>query len=82
MLAEDPHYNDKYHRNFLRVRIILDLRKALVSGLWMPKPDGSRFWISILYEKLQSFCYNCGRIGHDNRACRTGKLMSVVNTNE
>ncbi|KAI9072559.1 hypothetical protein K1719_045478 [Acacia pycnantha] len=82
MLAEDPYYRDRYLHNFLRVRIVLDLRKALVSGFWIPKPDGSRFWVSILYEKLQRFCYICGRIGHDNRSCKTEKLMSVVNNDE
>ncbi|KAI9075038.1 hypothetical protein K1719_042988 [Acacia pycnantha] len=32
VFGEDPHYKDKNLRNFLRVRIILDLRKALVGG--------------------------------------------------
>ncbi|KAI9089571.1 hypothetical protein K1719_029176 [Acacia pycnantha] len=40
LVAEDPHYNGRYFRNFLRVRVMVDLRKALVPGFWLPKPDG------------------------------------------
>ncbi|KAK4260750.1 hypothetical protein QN277_003828 [Acacia crassicarpa] len=52
VLAEDPYHNGRFLRNFLRVRIILDLRKTLASGFWMNKPDGGKIWISIQYEKL------------------------------
>ncbi|KAI9109214.1 hypothetical protein K1719_019837 [Acacia pycnantha] len=81
MLAEDPHYKGRFIRNFMRVRDLLDLRKSLASGFWMNKPDGVRIWITIRYEKLQDFCYSCGRIGHDYRSCRAEKLMSIVNSN-
>ncbi|KAI9094469.1 hypothetical protein K1719_026694 [Acacia pycnantha] len=66
MLAEDPFYNGRYLQNFLRTRIMLDLRKPLAYGFWLPKPDGRKTWIAIKYEKLQTFCYKCGKIGHDN----------------
>ncbi|KAI9084479.1 hypothetical protein K1719_033467 [Acacia pycnantha] len=82
MLAEDPLYNGKYLRNFLRARVVLDLRKPLAYGFWLPKPDGSKVWISIRYEKLQNFCYACGKIGHDNRQCRSERLMSISNPTE
>ncbi|KAI9110533.1 hypothetical protein K1719_018399 [Acacia pycnantha] len=82
VLAEDPHYNGRYLRNFLRVRILLDLRKSLAYGFWLPKPNGSRAWISIRYEKLPNFCYSCGKVGHDNRNCKSEKLMSAVNVSE
>ncbi|KAK4269586.1 hypothetical protein QN277_022724 [Acacia crassicarpa] len=82
VLAEEPRYSGRLFRTFLRVRVVLDLRKALPSGFWMSKPDGGRNWISIRYEKLQNFCYNCGKIGHDSRVCKLEKLMSIVNSGE
>ncbi|KAI9083591.1 hypothetical protein K1719_034533 [Acacia pycnantha] len=82
ILAEDPSYNNRYLRNFLRARIILDLRKPLAYGYWLPRPDGRRIWIAIRYEKLQTFCYHCGLAGHDNRGCKSTKLMSITNATE
>ncbi|KAI9083873.1 hypothetical protein K1719_034131 [Acacia pycnantha] len=40
MIAEDPYHNDRYHRCFLRARVLLDLRKPLAYGFWLPRPDG------------------------------------------
>ncbi|KAI9081399.1 hypothetical protein K1719_036662 [Acacia pycnantha] len=71
MLAEDPFYNGRYLRKFLRARIVLDLRKPLSYGFWLPRPDSRKIWLSVRYEKLQSFCYNCGKLGHDNRNCNS-----------
>ncbi|KAK4278799.1 hypothetical protein QN277_016597 [Acacia crassicarpa] len=82
VLAEDPVYKGRYLRNFLRARVILDLRKPLAYGFWLPRPDGRKIWISIRYEKLQSFCYNCGKISHDNRFCSSAQLMSIYKPNE
>ncbi|KAI9084512.1 hypothetical protein K1719_033500 [Acacia pycnantha] len=79
VLAEDPCYNGRYLRGFLRARVLLNLKKPIACGFWMPRPDGKEVWISIQYEKLQCFCYNCGRIGHDNRSCQSEKMMSIVN---
>ncbi|KAI9113884.1 hypothetical protein K1719_015135 [Acacia pycnantha] len=53
-------------RSFLRARVILDSQKPLAHGFWIPKPDGCHVWISIRYEKLQSFCYTYGKdLGQD-----------------
>ncbi|KAI9075750.1 hypothetical protein K1719_042236 [Acacia pycnantha] len=82
IIAEDPFYNGRYLRNFLRARVILDLRKPLAHGYWLPRPDGRKVWIAIKYEKLQSFYYNCGKLGHDNRTCQVEKLMSCYNSSE
>ncbi|KAI9117829.1 hypothetical protein K1719_011244 [Acacia pycnantha] len=82
LMAEDPSYNDRYLWNFLRARVVLDLRKPLASGFWLVRPDGKRIWITVKYERLQTFCYNCGKVGHDNKACQFVKLTSIPNANE
>ncbi|KAI9085404.1 hypothetical protein K1719_032660 [Acacia pycnantha] len=72
----------RYFRNFLRVRVMLDLRKPLAHRFWLPKPDGRNVWISVRYEKLQKICYTCSKIDHDNRDCNCEKLTSGFNPNE
>ncbi|KAI9079021.1 hypothetical protein K1719_039021 [Acacia pycnantha] len=47
-----------------------------------PQYNGSRVWIFVRYEKLQNFCYNCGKIGHDNQNCKVQRLMFVVDSEE
>ncbi|KAI9126206.1 hypothetical protein K1719_002627 [Acacia pycnantha] len=82
MMAEDPIHNGKYVRGFMRARVLLDLKQPLAYGFWLDKPDGGKAWIPIRYEKMQSFCYNCGRIGHDNRICKSAQLMSIADPSE
>ncbi|KAK4263571.1 hypothetical protein QN277_028964 [Acacia crassicarpa] len=82
LLVEDPFYHGRYLRNFLRARIMIDLQKPLAYGFWMPRPDGRKTWITIKYEKLQTFCYKCGKIGHDNCICQSEKLMSCYKPEE
>lgn len=60
------------NRSFLRVRVELNLNHPLPKGFWYKRnsPSGRDLWISYKYEKLADFCFACGRIGHDNRACK------------
>ncbi|KAI9127895.1 hypothetical protein K1719_000888 [Acacia pycnantha] len=46
------------------------------------QPDGNRTWISIRYEKLPNFCYHCGKLGHNNRSCKSKRLMFAVDITE
>lgn len=59
-------------RSFLRVRVKIEISKPLPKGFWLRKSTeaGHDLWISYKYEKLSDFCYDCGRLGHDNRSCK------------
>lgn len=65
---EDLVENDKISWIFFRVRVSIDLINPLVDGIWILHLNGSKIWVNIKYEKLQSFCYNCG----------IGRMMSTV----
>ncbi|XP_028768869.1 uncharacterized protein LOC114726437 [Neltuma alba] len=69
VLVENPKKNDLMVRNFLRVRVLVDLRKPLISGLRSPRPGKEPMRIKVRYERLQNFCFACGKIGHDLRSC-------------
>ncbi|KAL7259169.1 hypothetical protein ACSBR1_005131 [Camellia fascicularis] len=58
------------YRNFLRIRVEIDVTKPLPRGFHLARGVSSPVagvpsWISFKYEKLSDFCFDCGRIGHE-----------------
>ena len=54
---------------FMRVRIDLPLEKPLRRGVYISNMDGDRCWVSFKYERLPTFCFSCGKLGHDEKHC-------------
>ncbi|KAF7128084.1 hypothetical protein RHSIM_Rhsim11G0021600 [Rhododendron simsii] len=69
-------------RSFLRVRVEIDLNNPLPKGFWLRKSSVllKDLWISYKYERLSDFCYGCGRIGHDSRACKFTPRNTELNS--
>ncbi|GMP72413.1 hypothetical protein CsSME_00030462 [Camellia sinensis var. sinensis] len=62
------------HRNFLRLRVEVDVSKPLLQFILYRRdssgPVGDGLKIYYKYERLSEFCYDCGRNGHDKLACK------------
>ena len=54
---------------FLRVRVDIPLNKPLCRGGNILNLDGEKTWVNFKYERLPSFCYVCGYLGHDEKHC-------------
>ncbi|KAM1333485.1 hypothetical protein PS2_009398 [Malus domestica] len=54
---------------FLRAKVLVDTTMPLITGCWLPSKQKQDTWIEFSYERLQDFCYRCGRIGHMNTDC-------------
>ena len=54
---------------FMRIRVDLQLDKPLRRRGKVANVDGEKFWVSFKYERLPTFCYLCGRLGHDDKHC-------------
>ena len=54
---------------FMCVRIELPIEKPLRRGGYVSNMDGDRCWVSFKYERLPTFCFSCGKIGHDEKHC-------------
>lgn len=54
---------------FMRVRVNVQIDKPLRRGGYVKNTEGERFWITFKYERLPTFCFICGRMGHDDKHC-------------
>ncbi|KAJ1436551.1 Zinc finger, CCHC-type [Sesbania bispinosa] len=61
--------NESRWGRFLRMRMMLDLRKPLRRGMVVQLPNKKKVKVFFKYEKLPNFCYICGRMGHVIRNC-------------
>ncbi|XP_039146757.1 uncharacterized protein LOC120283996 [Dioscorea cayenensis subsp. rotundata] len=48
---------------FARIYIEIDLAKPLKQGFWI-RDNEHRIFVVALYERLPTFCYKCGHVGH------------------
>ena len=48
--------------------------RPLRRGGYINIEDGGRCWITFKYEQLPTFCFICGRLGHDNEHCLKGAI--------
>ncbi|XP_039136996.1 uncharacterized protein LOC120274516 [Dioscorea cayenensis subsp. rotundata] len=53
---------------YARVCLEIDLSKPLKQGFWLGD-DENRVFVVVLYEKLPTFCYHCGMVGHGSNLC-------------
>ena len=51
-------------RNYLRVRVSIDVRKPLRQSMKIKKQSGSWVELEFKYEQLGQFCFVCGLFGH------------------
>lgn len=73
LMYENPNIDGRINRAFIRVRCMINLDKPLEPGFMIPRKEREPTKVTIKYERLQNFCYKCGRIGHDMKNCSLNK---------
>lgn len=68
-IKSDPRNFQGMWRSFLRIQVTVDVRRPLRSKMRIKKSGGEWLWIKFKYERLPSFCFYCGRIGHTEKFC-------------
>ena len=53
----------------MRIKVGFKVNEPLVDGFWLPYGVEGKKWIGIKYEKLQDFCFVCGKLGHLQKNC-------------
>lgn len=57
-------------RDYLRVRVLVDVLKPLKRRMKVRKAGGEWDWINFKYENVPTFCFICGLQGHSDKFCR------------
>ncbi|XP_030505209.1 uncharacterized protein LOC115720192 [Cannabis sativa] len=68
-LKSDPNYFVGVWRDFLRVRVKLNIDKPLKKKMKLEKKSGKSSSLIFKYEDLPTFCFICGVLGHSERFC-------------
>ncbi|KAK6138367.1 hypothetical protein DH2020_027896 [Rehmannia glutinosa] len=68
-LESDPKNFQGGWKNYLRIRVSLDTRNPIKRRMKIKKTGGEWAWINFKYERLPSFCFLCGRLGHSEKFC-------------
>lgn len=68
-VKSDPSNFDSTWKTFVRIRVKIDLQKPLKRRMKIKREGGNWSWVNFKYERLGSFCFVCGIIGHTEREC-------------
>ena len=55
---------------FMRIRVDLPIDKPLRRGGHVVSKDGEKFWIHFRFQRLPTFCFLCGMLGHNDKHCQ------------
>jgi hypothetical protein len=71
----DKNNNTSFWRQYMRVRVKIDVRQPLKKGQRVRDKDGAWCMVNFKYEKLGVFCFVCGIMGHAENKCEVRFAM-------
>lgn len=71
----DPTNSSSIWRQYMRIRVAVNVNSPLKRCKRIKRADGTSFIVNFRYEKLQIFCFICGKLGHSESFCE--KLFSL-----
>ncbi|KAL8106625.1 hypothetical protein AgCh_023404 [Apium graveolens] len=68
-IKSDPDTFKGGWKPYVRIRVLLDVEKPLKRRMKIKREGDIWSWLNFKYEKLGTFCFVCGIIGHGEREC-------------
>ncbi|PNX65080.1 hypothetical protein L195_g054353, partial [Trifolium pratense] len=65
----DKNNNSSFWRQYMRIRVKIDVRQPLKKDTKVKNREGGWSIINFKYEKLGAFCFVCGILGHTENRC-------------
>lgn len=56
-------------RDYMRIRVTIDVTKSLKRRLKLRKTGNEWSWVTFKYENVPTFCFICGVLGHADKFC-------------
>lgn len=76
-LEYDVNNTSNFWRPYMRIRVMVDVREPLRRSKRIKKQGGDAKTVTFKYERLEVFCYLCGKLGHSENACEVRFTMGV-----
>lgn len=68
-IRTDPHTFDGVWKPYARIRVSMRVDKPLKRKMKIKREGDNWSWINFKYERLGTFCFVCGILGHSERDC-------------
>lgn len=68
-VKSDPANFHTMWKEYVRIRVAMNIEKPLKRRMKLKRSESSWNWINFKYERMGSFCFVCGVIGHSEREC-------------
>lgn len=69
LIKTDPLNLNGMWKAYARVRVTMDVTKPLKRKMKLKREGGDWNWVNFKYERLSTFCFVCGIMGHSERDC-------------
>ncbi|KAK4363011.1 hypothetical protein RND71_018252 [Anisodus tanguticus] len=69
-VRDDSKNYDLIWRDYMHVRVRIDVRLPLKCRMQVTIPGGDWITLTFKYERLGTFCFFCGLVGHSDKYCR------------
>ncbi|XP_019176855.1 PREDICTED: uncharacterized protein LOC109172160 [Ipomoea nil] len=77
-IASDPFNFGGAWKSFYRIRARMNVLDPIKRRMKLIRRDGSTHWVTFKYERLGTFCYCCGCLGHSDKFCRIAYEKGIL----
>ncbi|XP_019163090.1 PREDICTED: uncharacterized protein LOC109159433 [Ipomoea nil] len=77
-LKGDERFDDRPWKAFYRIRVSIPVAKPLRRRMKFAKRDKSWCWVTFKYERLHTFCFFCGLLGHSYKFCLQARNSTLA----
>lgn len=64
-------------RHYYRIRVSIPVSRPIKRRMRLVKRDKTACWVSFKYERLHSFCFFCGMLGHVYKFCLRARESTI-----